>query len=540
MTRVIFQAGPELLTPEILTAAVSANLRRLRTRGIFVANMAFKQILDVRGQYMSVLAGGGSSGELAGIAGRLAEVNREMRAAATAVGCDTIVMLQDEGLCPSGSRMDGLCPFVGTALPALLAGFEADEIILVLHRAPSGVTGPEGADLAEDRQIELCRRMQKGLTHGQFVVRPGVGVVGSGPLVDTFLRDLGINPSEMRLPVLPGAMPCRPGTDRPEAFSILRPDRALTIFFMIEPGPLELQAHLLVSSLRLNCLDPARLVGYCRSGLLDGLHPETLAFMDRCEVEIRPIVNDFADGYPAGNKLVAAAAVADGGGDWGLFLDTDTLLMRPSHFLDETVAGRVSLCLDTVNGWSADPRAWELLFGTAGTAVPAPVRLLSGQVSIPIYNAGMVLFPLAGGEDGRGFGRYWHDLSRRLDAIPDLPKTRPWLDTIALAAAALSWGGMRLLSPDWNCTTRMAGPQTRLLHYHGLRQLAEFGWVAAVDALLAASVSPHDSLEQAVRYHQQEMGRDGDLWRRAMLYGTTRPSLGAKPGACTTMTDLPG
>lgn len=59
MTRVIFQAGPELLTPEILTAAVSANLRRLRTRGIFVANMAFKQILDVRRQYMSVLAGGG-------------------------------------------------------------------------------------------------------------------------------------------------------------------------------------------------------------------------------------------------------------------------------------------------------------------------------------------------------------------------------------------------------------------------------------------------------------------------------------------------
>jgi hypothetical protein len=124
----------------------------------------------------------------------------------------------------------------------------------------------------------------------------------------------------------------------------------LTIFIMVEPGPLELQAHLLVAYLEVHCTDNYSLVAFCRDDRLDDLNPVTKDFQASTNTELRTLTNTFADGYPAGNKLIAAFLVKASG--WSIFIDTDMMLVRPTSFLPQAAGRRVSLCVDTVNGWT--------------------------------------------------------------------------------------------------------------------------------------------------------------------------------------------
>lgn len=292
----------------------------------------------------------------------------------------------------------------------------------------------------------------------------------------------------------------------------------LTIYFMVEPGPLELQAWLLVASLRVNCGDPLRLVGFCRADRVEGLQPDTLDWLEAQDVLLVPMENDFPDGYPAGNKLIAGDMLPPA--EWVMFMDTDMALVRPARFLEVAAPGCVNLCLDTVNGWSDDPAQWAALYGAAGLALPeARVELESGQVSIPIYNAGLVLYPAA---EAAHFGRQWIETARIVDAAPEVGRKRPWLDTIALPVALARAGapGVNVLPMDWNCTTRLAGEATRVLHYHGYRQLFGAGWAERLGEILVAAGSPHRTLDALGRHYRDVLKAPGDVYRRAMRHGT--------------------
>jgi hypothetical protein len=293
----------------------------------------------------------------------------------------------------------------------------------------------------------------------------------------------------------------------------------LTVFFMVEPGPLELQAHLLVSSLTVNCLDPLQMVAFCRHDRIDALHALTREYLRQNGVELRALVNDFADGYPAGNKLIAAGQVeADG---WSVFMDTDMLLVRPSSFLDEAAGRRVGVSIDTVNGWTKDDRQWQKLQERLNiTSLGRKVRLAGGALSYPLFNAGLVMFPPAS-EDGKTFGDLWLETALDVDRDDEITNKRPWLDTIALAGALArdDAPGVRPLSMDWNCTTRFAGDTTRILHYHGIKQLREYGWQECVNHILQRSRSPFATLGAAITTHAKTMKVAGDLQRRAMRHG---------------------
>lgn len=114
----------------------------------------------------------------------------------------------------------------------------------------------------------------------------------------------------------------------------------LTIFFMVEPGPLELQAHLLIASLEVNCRDAYRLVAFYRDDWADDLNPATKDFLASTKTVLRTLTNTFADGYPAGNKLIAASLVKASG--WSLFMDTDTMLARPTSFMSQAAGCRLA------------------------------------------------------------------------------------------------------------------------------------------------------------------------------------------------------
>ncbi|TAG30192.1 MAG: hypothetical protein EAZ40_01730 [Rhodobacterales bacterium] len=293
----------------------------------------------------------------------------------------------------------------------------------------------------------------------------------------------------------------------------------LQIFFVVEPGPLEVQAHLLVASLRENCRDDFDLKAFCRAERLSGLNAETIGFLQESGVDLQPITNDFHDGYPAGNKLIAAATVS--GADWYLFLDTDMVMMRPASILAEAEAGQVALCLDTINGWSQDPAQWQRLFAAVGKSVPQEVvHYPHGNTGPPLFNAGLVLFPDAG-PDGRHFGQHWLATARTLEDLPDLASKRPWLDTIALLAALARFPdfGPTRLSRTWNNTTSMATEDAVILHYHGLRQIKMYGWLDRVDAVLAASPSPYSNVWDLAFHYKRTLGVEGDVFRRAMRHG---------------------
>jgi hypothetical protein len=293
----------------------------------------------------------------------------------------------------------------------------------------------------------------------------------------------------------------------------------LKIFFMVEPGPLEVQAHLLISSLLVHCKDRFVMEGFCRAERLDGLQEETLEYLAQCDVDLTPITNDFADGYPAGNKLIAANAVT--GADWYLFMDTDMVMVRDASIVSQIAQGQVGLCLDTINGWNNEDAQWKLLFGAAGINPPDEViPYPHGGTGRAIYNAGLVAFPDAG--EGRPhFGQVWHAMARKLDTIDALANRRPWLDTIALLPALATnpaWGPTRL-DRVWNNTTKFATPDQIVIHYHGLRQLKIFDHLAKMDMILRASPSAYDGLWPLAFHYKRNLGVDGDLFRRAMRHG---------------------
>ena len=489
---------------EALDAVFHGNKGRMRWVGVRLLNVWFDRFQRMHERLAAQADGLSAQTYL-----DCERLNKEVVAEAKALGTKTAVVFIDLGDNWTFEKLDCLLAGLVGEQTTIHWGIDQDA-----SQLSPGKSLEEAGNLVQLRYLH-SRYGTAACTVREVTSRPDAQL----NLVHVFLRDIGVSPETMKFSALAlssempeGGRPTLSTFGSAGAIS----EAPLTVFFMVEPGPLEPQAHLLIASLLVNCRDNFRMIAFCREELVEGLHENTISFLAANGVALRPIENSFEDGYPAGNKLIAASSVRAEG--WAIFLDTDMALVRESRFMDVTSGRRVSLCLDTVIGWAkADSDFQDVANELGFDGFPRKQPLWGGRESHPTYNAGLVFFPAAEGED-EDFGQKWLAVAKQLDAAEQIQNKRPWLDTIALAGLAAKESNIRPLELEWNCTTRMADESTRVLHYHGLRQIRQYGWQSTIDEILARSPSPFDTYASFISAYKQDKTIEGDIERRAMRH----------------------
>lgn len=205
-------------------------------------------------------------------------------------------------------------------------------------------------------------------------------------------------------------------------------DSHLKIAIVIEPGRLEWQGIILLSSLIAFGRGDFSVHCYCRAENIRGLDRYTKKFLKTHDIPLTGIENDFSPEYPHGNKIIACDHLAASGGRI-LFLDTDVFLCRPFDLstLGCEGVGAIPAGMKVPKGDHLWPKMYKHF------DLPEPkhrtIALMSATVMMPYYNAGFILF-----DADTGFAKTWLEVARGLDGM-DLPHKRPWLDQLALPIA---------------------------------------------------------------------------------------------------------
>ena len=242
--------------------------------------------------------------------------------------------------------------------------------------------------------------------------------------------------------------------------------RKYTIDFviMIEPGDLEWQGIVLISSILAFVRDNYTIYVYCRKNKIDSLSDKTTSFLKKNGVQVFPIINDYHDGYPNGNKVIACAQKRNG--DFSIFLDSDTAFIQPISFTDVLYEDSVTCVAAGGNTWTGLNGNWEYVYQSLGIPIPNErVVLESGHFSYPYYNAGFVAF-----FNGTAFSDKWLEITRKIDIDNNITNKRPWLDQIALPAAIKASELLfHELGFEYNRGENNSNPLNKnsyLVHYH--------------------------------------------------------------------------
>ena len=91
---------------------------------------------------------------------------------------------------------------------------------------------------------------------------------------------------------------------------------------------------------------------------------------------------------------------------------------------------------------------WDEIYKTCDMPLPEErIRLMrqkQGKKRLPYFNSGLFTFPeQCRTAEGKSFPEVWMDLAQTIDANPEIPKKRPYLDQIslplAIPKAGLQW-----------------------------------------------------------------------------------------------------
>lgn len=264
-----------------------------------------------------------------------------------------------------------------------------------------------------------------------------------------------------------------------EVVNTLKSEKSAAICIMVEPGNLEWQFIILVSSLLGHCYDDYKIYAYCREDRLYKLRAETLRFASKHKISIEPIKNPYHDGYPQGNKIIACSKQRQE--KWTIFLDTDTALMRPARILDAGRENHLSFVPARKKTWTTHIEDWRKLFDAFEMRFPRErVQLGFGGSWIPYSNAGVIIF------DHNRFSKTWLDISLEIDKLKGFPSFRPWLDQVALTVAAYNQNiSLNILEMKWNDTPMFYSKSTIIMHYHNLNWMKKFGINIVLNELVA-------------------------------------------------------
>lgn len=270
-------------------------------------------------------------------------------------------------------------------------------------------------------------------------------------------------------------------------------DKRVAIVIMVEPGFLEWQAVLLCTALHKFCKTPFAIHPYCRADRIEDLNPFTRSFLSEHTQGVQPITPEFNGEYPNGNKVYACAAPRDE--RFTLFLDTDMLPLREfdlSFLMRPNIAAGVQ---GRVNTWTNAQNEWDKVYQHAGCSGPVAFNAVGDEtLAYPYLNAGLLFFA------GPDLGRIWRDVSLKVDFDDNIKDKRPWLDQITLPAAISGQGAaLVFLQNHWNrsCKAEVAEKNNvKILHYHTLIRIFEYGFDGHADALLQEGIGM--SLEELI------------------------------------------
>jgi len=221
----------------------------------------------------------------------------------------------------------------------------------------------------------------------------------------------------------------------------------LTVFFIVEPPEYELMACYLAASLREQFGQTVTLVGYCPAPKLDTVSKDVRVVLERLGCDLRgfAVEGRFDPPYPHGNKLLATLEPRDT--EFSCFMDSDVLCIRPNLVENIVMPGHVSLSKAASMNW-APQTIWNKIYATCGMELPTErfhlMRQKRGATKVPYFSSGLFTFPEQHRtKDGKSFPQVWMDVAQTLDANPELPKKRPYLDQmsmpLAIRAAGLDW-----------------------------------------------------------------------------------------------------
>lgn len=221
---------------------------------------------------------------------------------------------------------------------------------------------------------------------------------------------------------------------------------SLTLFFIVEPPAYQYLACYLAASIRENMPGDVALVGYCPAHRMGEVDPDAVEALRRMRCEVRPFETEgrFDPAYPHGNKILACLEPRET--DYGGFMDSDVLMIRPNSIDNLVKPGHVSASVAASMHW-APQSVWSVIYGSLGMQVPTErVTLMRDRRApmVPYYSSGFVLFPEAYRTDeGLSFPKVWMQTAQQIDAIDGLHKTRPYLDQmslpLAIQRAGLGW-----------------------------------------------------------------------------------------------------
>lgn len=271
----------------------------------------------------------------------------------------------------------------------------------------------------------------------------------------------------------------------------------LTVFFIVEPPDYEVMACYLAASLREQFGDQVVLVGYCPDIKLDQVSPNVKEILRRMGCEVRPFVVEgkFSPAYPHGNKILATMEPRDT--EFSAFFDSDILCLRPNQVENIIMPGSISLTPAASMNWGKTDD-WTLIYAICGMAIPEErIKLMrqSGERQrIPYFSSGLFSFPEQHrSPDGRSFPQVWMDVAQTLDAHPDVPGKRPYLDQISLPLAIQKSGLKWNILPEeqhFILGGKLRGdalPEDReifTIHYRHLKVLKETGLTATSRKML--------------------------------------------------------
>lgn len=222
----------------------------------------------------------------------------------------------------------------------------------------------------------------------------------------------------------------------------------LTMFFIVEPPTYQNMACYLAASIRECFGDTVALVGYCPEHRMAEIDPAVIKVLGRMECQVRPFAAEgrFDPPYPHGNKMLATAEPRDT--EYSAFLDSDILFLLPNDVNNLVRPGHVSLTPAASMRWGGE-QTWRTIYASCGMEIPNErIRLMNqkrGIDKLPYFSSGLFVFPEQHRTaDGKSFGQVWMDVARLIDANPEVPEKRPFLDQMSLPLA------IRKAGLDWN------------------------------------------------------------------------------------------